>query len=472
MSLASPHFAVFLGVLLLAYWGCSERARKFLLLLASYGFYACWEWRFLGLLLASTVVDHSVGARLPSAIGRERRLLLFLSVGVNLAILGLFKYAGFFAASAANLAGVFGWRLSPTILRVGLPVGISFYTFRSLSYTIDVYRGRIPPGTRFLDYALFMAFFPLLGAGPIVRARQFLPQLQCSRRLTPRDVEFGLSRFLLGLSKKILIADVLGPSLVDPVFAQPAGYRVGIVWLALVGYAIQIYADFSGYSSMAIGVSRLLGFRIGENFSFPYLATSPADFWRRWHISLTSWFREYLWWPIAQAIPVSDTARGARALVLVFLLSGLWHGAAWTFVAWGGLHGVYLAAQQWWRSRPGDHQQEGGAGARRILAGIATFASVALAWVLFRAPDFPHAFTFLSALVGPGGQLHPAIQPSLALAFGGFVVDHAAGCVVERRPKLPAGLSPALRGLGYATLVILIWNGAPHGGEQFIYFQF
>jgi alginate O-acetyltransferase complex protein AlgI len=461
------------------YWRLHGNARKLLLLAASYMFYAAWDWRFVGLLALTTAVDFVVGA----GLGRERsprarRVLLLVSIGTNLSVLGYFKYAGFFVESLAALLGSIGFHPSFPTLQIIVPVGISFYTFRSLTYTIDIYREQLHPVSSPLDYAVFLAFFPLLGAGPIVRARDLLPKLSTDRRFSPADLDSGATRFVLGLAKKVFVADTLGAHLVDPVFAQPGMFGAGILWLAVVGYAVQIYADFSGYSSMAIGVSRILGFRLRENFAYPYLATSIVDFWRRWHVSMTTWFREYLWWSLARKIPfrgpLATRLRWSGALIFVFLASGLWHGAAWTFVAWGGLHGVYLVANHYWRAwRESRRRETEQASLPGVLAAwLATQFAVCLAWVLFRCHDLSSSATLLQGLFIPQGNA-PIVLPWLCwLAFGGFVIDHICGFVLEHRPDVRARVTPPVRGLVLAALIVFLWHGAPDHAGEFIYFRF
>lgn len=475
MSFASAQFAVFFAALYAAYWWLGLENRKRLLLVASYAFYALWDWRFVSLLVLCTLVDYAVGGRIAAATSRAwKKRWLAVSLGANLGILGFFKYFNFFATSLADLLNHVGLHASPAALRVALPIGISFYTFRSLSYTIDIQRGQLKPAQSLLDYGVFVAFFPFLGAGPIVRARQFLPQLTRDRRYNPADLEAGLCRFVLGFCKKAFIADTIGVYLVDPVFKQPGVYRPAVLWLALFGYSIQIYADFSGYSSMAIGVSRALGFKVPENFEFPYLARSMSDFWRRWHISMTSWFRDYLWWSVASKIPLAAHLRWSAALVFVFLVSGLWHGAGWTFVAWGGVHGIALAANQQWRAwrETGEPSRGSRNGWLAIPGMLGTSLLVTLAWLLFRAPDFGSAWVFLRGMLGAGGAGSLDLPPVVGLAAAGFVIDHVAGYVLEHRPETVRQISAPIRGLAYAALLVLLWHGLPEHAHQFIYFQF
>ena len=340
----------FLGAFLV-YWTLGNgTARKAWLLLCSYVFYAAWDWRFLGLVLASTLIDYFVGR----GLSRERRpkirtALVLTSVVGNLGILGFFKYWNFFAQSGGELFDWLGIPYHPQVLSsLVLPVGISFYTFQTLSYSIDVYRGKLQPTRSLLDLALFVGFFPQLVAGPIVRASKFLPQL--GRIHVFEQIEFRrwLVLFLVGFFKKACISDNLAP-IVDRYFAQPEAYTALAAWTAVLFFAVQIYCDFSGYSDMAIACAGMLGYRLGENFDAPYLASNITAFWRRWHISLSSWLRDYLY------IPLGGN-RGSRLtmyrnILLTMILGGLWHGARWNFVIWGALHGIALIAHKEWQRR-------------------------------------------------------------------------------------------------------------------------
>jgi alginate O-acetyltransferase complex protein AlgI len=470
VNFGSVTFAVFLVAVYALYWWRGRLQGRVVLLVASYLFYAAWDWRFAGLLLLCTVVDFSVGRGIITAASEnQRRRLLGISLAVNLGLLAFFKYFDFFAESLVALLELGGLSLSTTTTRITLPIGISFYTFRSLTYTIDLYRGQAKTARSLLDYAVFVSFFPLLGAGPIVRARQFLPQLSKTSGFTPSDIEAGASRFLLGLFQKAIVADTLGAHLVDPAFADPAACTTGTLWLALFGYSVQIYADFSGYSSMAIGISRLFGIRVPENFQLPYLARNISDFWRRWHISLTSWFRDYLWWSIAKGIPYTARVRFSCALVFVFVVSGLWHGAGWTFVAWGALHGLALVANQQWRLLRGEPAPGRLHGVTSLLA---TQALVVLAWLPFRAPDFSVATIFLQGLfLGSGGE-PIRVPPAVGLAFAAAIVEHIIGYLSERRRDLLDALPVSVRGVAYAVLLVILWHGMPGHANQFIYFRF
>ncbi|NNE09943.1 MAG: MBOAT family protein, partial [Gemmatimonadetes bacterium] len=339
-------FLAFFAVVLAVHWALPRnRPRKVWLLLASYAFYAAWDWRFLSLILGSTVLDYFVGRRLDGAALSEgaRKRWVSLSVIGNLGILSAFKYFHFFADSALALLEALGFHADPLTIRIILPVGISFYTFQTMSYSLDVYRRKMRATHDILDLALFVGFFPQLVAGPIVRAREFIPQL--ARRRARSDVRFRpyLLLFLAGFFKKACVSDnIVG--VVDRYFADPASYDALSTWIAVLLYTIQIYCDFSGYSDIAIATAGFLGYTLCENFAFPYFSGSIQDLWRRWHISLSSWLRDYLY------IPLGGSRGGKlfryRNLMLTMLLGGLWHGAAWTFVIWGAIHGALLVGQR------------------------------------------------------------------------------------------------------------------------------
>jgi len=343
MLFHTAQYAVFLAVVL----GLSgllirhRRTREAMLLFASWIFYAAWNVKYLGLILFSTVLDYVIGAEIyRSDSPRYRKLLLIVSLVGNLGILGVFKYYGFFVENIDTLLQLFGLHPSLPALKVILPVGISFYTFQSMSYTIDIYRGDLEPRKSLMEFALFVAFFPQLVAGPIVRAREFLPQLDRKPGATSHQTGTGIYLILKGLIKKVLIGDILAVYVVDPVFANPAGFGALAIAAAIYGFKFQIYNDFSGYSDIAIGTGRLLGYDFPINFRSPYKAASITEYWRRWHITMGSWFRDYVFFPLG-----GSKGGLGRICINTFItmgLVGLWHGAAWTFVLWGCYHGVLL----------------------------------------------------------------------------------------------------------------------------------
>lgn len=433
--------------------------RNSILLLASYYFYAYWDYRFCGLLLLSTVVDYVVAKRIEASDDQDtRRSLLLVSLFVNLGVLGFFKYFGFFVESAAPLVESFG--MSPTTLDIILPVGISFYTFQTLSYTIDVYRRVIRPVNRFLDFALYVAFFPQLVAGPIVRARELLPQLATVPEWSTRRFYGGAQQMLRGAVKKVLLADRLGEA-VDVVFAGPDLYSGVTIWIAVIAYAGQIYYDFSGYSDMAIGAAKMLGYRFPINFRHPYLSRSMAEFWHRWHITLSRWLRDYLY--ISLGGNRISSLSTYRNLMITMTLGGLWHGAAWTFVLWGVWHGAALAIERFVRAKTNIALPS-------PVAWLATMTVVLVGWVLFRAQDLETTAILLERMVTmtSGVDWFP---PLTLLAISILVIEHVAWRTRLRRAmRLPwdAWYSP----IATAVMVWAIVLYAPQGFRPFVYFQF
>ncbi|HEY7563560.1 MAG TPA: MBOAT family protein [Acidimicrobiia bacterium] len=474
MIFPTIQFAVFFMVVLTANWLLMQHPRrwKLFMLCASYFFYASWNWRFLGLLAFTTLVDHTVGGAIHrSDVPRTRRLLLTLGVVVSLSVMGFFKYYGFFVSSLVNLAHSVGLDLSLPILEVILPVGISFFTFQSLSYTVDIYRRKLTP-VPLLDFAVFVSFFPHLVAGPIVRGSEFLPQLRERHdpRMIPGATAFGL--IAGGLFKKVVVANTLATAIVDPVFASPHNFSAIEVLAAIYGYAVQIYADFSGYTDIAIGLALLLGFRFPQNFNRPYVAASLQDFWRRWHMTLSRFLRDYLY------IPLGGNRKGTgatyRNLMITMVLGGLWHGAAWNFVIWGALHGVGLSVERFLETRRRDdtrvvaeRERDRWVWPRRFVI----FHLVCLGWVLFRSDSLQTAGSVLTRLTewGPAPAVTPAI---VALIVAGIGVQYLPEDFRLRLREWFAGLRP----VGMATalgLLLLVTDGlGPEGVAPFIYFQF
>lgn len=454
--------AVLLGVAVLK----TNRQRKALLLLASWYFYAYWDWRFLGLLLLSTVTDYCVGLGLGSVRSVSgRRALLGISLATNLGLLGVFKYYDFFVESLAPLLS--GMGLHVGTLHLLLPVGISFYTFQTLSYTLDVYRGHMAPHRSLLDFSLFVGFFPQLVAGPIVRASHFIPQLDKEIVLTGENARQGFRLFVFGLTKKVFLADRIA-MFVDPVFANAAAFGTTTLWLASFGYTLQIYYDFSGYSDMAIGLARILGFDLGRNFDFPYLSRGPSEFWRRWHISLSSWVRDYLYIPMGGNR--KGTVRTDVHLLASMLIMGLWHGAAWTFVAWGGLHGILLVLEKRVRAS-GVHRrwQERHPAVATMLQWAVCLLAVNAGWVLFRAQSFELAWEMLARMFLPTGGV-VWISPFVLFALVVTTLVHALQAC-GRSSWIFLSWKWYTPGLLFA----LLWASiifAPTGFAPFIYFQF
>ncbi|MET0158625.1 MAG: MBOAT family protein [Acidimicrobiales bacterium] len=475
MVFNSLQYLVFFPLVFAVYWQLKRRGQNVLLLLASWFFYAMWDWRFLGLMLLTTGVDFGVGRYLAMTEDEKKRKLAFgLSLGLNLTVLGFFKYFNFFVGSAADLLQTFGLDASEPTLRVLLPVGISFYTFHGISYTFDVFRRDIEPADDLLDFAVFVAFFPQLVAGPIGRAHLQLPQFEHERPpLRWEQARSGLCLILLGLFKKVAIADALAP-FVDRTFTEPGRAS----WISLLGgayaFALQIYGDFAGYSDVARGSSRLLGIELPLNFEQPYLSRNITVFWRTWHISLSNWLRDYLYIPLGGS-------RGSRAetyrnLMLTMVLGGLWHGAAWTFVAWGTLNGVYLCAHRWFTERPGGagdaHNAIGRFTWRDVLPAIGTFQLVVFAWIFFRSASFAEAFDVITGILTLQGGVTEWGSLFLVGALGivTIAIDIAQRNTDTHTPMLD--LPPALQGALYGAFVVAIVLFSGGATVPFIYFQF
>jgi D-alanyl-lipoteichoic acid acyltransferase DltB (MBOAT superfamily) len=369
------------------------------LILASYIFYGYWDWRFIFLLFALTIINFIIGLKLgESGKQNEKKFLVTLGIVSNLSILCFFKYFNFFVDSAASALAVFGLHSNIPLLQIILPVGISFYTFQTMTYTIDIYRDKLGPTKNFIDFALFVCFFPQLLAGPIERATNLLPQIASPRQITKAQVLSGLNLILLGYFKKVAIADTLAP-IADKIFASPDLMTSGQLWTGVYAFTIQIYCDFSGYTDIARGIALILGFRIMENFNAPYLSRSITEFWRRWHISLSTWLRDYLYIPLGGNR--AGNIRTYTNLIITFLLCGLWHGAAWTFIIWGLTHGLYISAHRIiLRGRKVDISWPINYSRRIVEFGkiILTFHIVALTWVLFKSPNFTIALKYFEGL--------------------------------------------------------------------------
>lgn len=473
MLFHSTQFLVFYLAVFAVYWLLPWRGpRKLVLLAASYYFYMAWD-PWLALLIAgSTLWDYVCGAVIDaSEAPRVRRAALVLSIVGNLGLLGVFKYANFFVDSALGLAHALGYEASRPELEIILPVGISFYTFQTMSYTIDIYRRELKPCRSALDFALYVAFFPQLVAGPIVRAATFLPQLDRDHRWDWWRGVDGAWLVALGLFKKVVLADNLA-IVADAIFAAPGQYGAAASWLGTIAFAFQIYADFSAYSDIACGVAGWLGYEFPENFHQPYLARGMQDFWRRWHISLSTWLRDYLY------IPLGGSRHGTwityRNLLLTMLLGGLWHGAAWTFVAWGAYHGLLLAAERWWLERvaPRLGARVGASSLAAVFQVALTFVAVCLGWVLFRARTWDDARVMLANLVGLGeGSGGYALDTTgtavLALAVGGVAL---AWLREQHRWDWQRPLWARYAVLTTCLAGIVIW--APRVSAPFVYFQF
>jgi len=438
--------------------------RKLFLLLASWFFYAQWDWRFVGLLVVSAILNWGVAALIARQSGKRSGWLVGLGVAVNLLILGFFKYYGFFIEQAGDLLMRFGWERDLPLLQIVLPVGISFFTFQGISYVVDVHRGKTPAARSLLDVMLLMSFFPHLVAGPIVRASDLLPQFDRTPRLTRAMATHGLLLIVWGLFKKTVIASEISVNLVDPVFFDPSAFGAIDIAAAVYGYAVQIYCDFSAYSDMAIGIAALLGYSFPRNFDQPYRASSMQSFWRRWHISLSSWLRDYLY------VPLGGGRKGLISscinVFITMVLGGLWHGAAWTFLAWGALHGGVQVIERLGRAAFGDRKV-----LPTVIAVLVTFHIVCLGWILFRAESFDLAIQMLQGLgrVAPVTALTPLL---LTLVLGGLAMHWLPPRAIEgMAERLKAAPSVTL-GLLIGAAFLLIEAVRPEGVAPFIYFQF
>jgi alginate O-acetyltransferase complex protein AlgI len=467
MLFVEPRYFLFFAIVFSIYWTLrSNRARKAVLLVASYVFYGAWDWRFLLLLAFSTAFDFVTGLKVEqSSNPRTRRLLITFSVCVNLGLLFVFKYFNFFADSFTGLLHAAGLPADPVMLKVILPVGISFYTFQSLSYTIDIYRGRLRARRSLLDYATFVGFFPQLVAGPIVRAYDFLPQLDRARSFADVPVREALVLFGFGFIKKACISDNVAPY-VDMVFADPGHYTAGSIAISVVLYAIQIYCDFSGYTDMAIASAGLLGYRLTKNFAHPYFADGVTDFWRRWHISLSSWLRDYLY--ISLGGNRGGTLMTYRNLMLTMILGGLWHGASWNFVIWGTLHGLALVVE---REIARARRHLGFVAELPALTIALTFGWVCLAWIFFRAPSLSSALGMARSVLTLSSPGSLELNPSLILVIAGLGFVHW----LESRRLISNALAALSAPAFYATAGAcagLIPAFVPLVYRPFIYFQF
>ena len=475
MLFCSERFFLFFCVVFAVYWAMPwRRARVWWLLAASFFFYASWN-QWLALLIGvSTLADYLIARGLDAASNRAlRRLLVSLSIVGNLGLLAYFKYANFFLQSVGDALHAAGATASLPVLQVFLPIGISFYTFEAINYTVDVYRGKVRAERNLAHFMLFITFFPHLVAGPIVRARDFLPQIRRPKRWDWNRLHLGAQLLVMGFIKKAVIADRMA-AFADPVFARPDQYGTTATWIAVVAYALQIYCDFSGYTDMAIGCAHALGYKLAPNFDMPYLSMNISEFWRRWHISLSSWLRDYLFIPLG-----GSRGAGWRTclnLMIVMTLGGLWHGASWTFAAWGALHGGLLIAHRGFRAvceRRSLLDRMLRTPPGMVLRAAATFLAVCAGWVFFRSPTFAGAaWVFRQLVVRHHGMGPPMEVGSFWALAAATVVCHGVGrtglwkALVGRLP------APVL-GCGYAAAMVLALLLMPDGGNRvFIYFQF
>lgn len=473
MLFNSLEFALFFVIVYSLYLILKHKWQNRMLLVASYVFYGAWDWRFLSLIFISTLLDYICGLKINgSEDEKKRKLFLFISIFGNLSILGFFKYFNFFAGSLDHLLTQFGFSVQSNFMDIVLPIGISFYTFQTMSYTIDIYRKELEPTKRFFDYALYVAFFPQLVAGPIERASHLLPQILTPRKFRLDWLYEGSYLIFLGLYQKMFIADNLS-KIVDPVFAGPP-YDGFMVLIGLYAFAFQILCDFAGYSNIARGLGRLMGFDIMVNFRLPYFSTNPREFWQRWHISLSTWLRDYLY------IPLGGNKNGIlmtfRNLSAIMLLGGLWHGASWTFILWGGYHGILLILHRSIELLSAKLRFPSSFSTNRIwfIAKIIFFFHITcLGWLLFRASSLDQAISMLSALTTD--LQFTTMHVSIFINFLFFIGVLFVLQVVEYIKNIQfavLGFNPVIQVLLYMTLLysLLLLGVTTH--EDFIYFQF
>lgn len=479
MLFNSLEFAFFLPISFLLYWfvfARSLKAQNFFVLLCSYIFYAWWDWRFLGLIFASTLIDYTAGLFIERAETLyKKKLLLSMSLVFNLGLLGFFKYYNFFVENLIEGLSGLGIDSSFTTLRILLPVGISFYTFQTLSYTIDVYYKRIEPTSDFITFAAFVSFFPQLVAGPIERARNLLPQFLRDRKFEYALAVDGMKQILWGLFKKIVIADNCAVY-VDQIFAQKGHENGSSLLLGALLFTFQIYGDFSGYSDIAIGTSKLFGIRLSQNFAFPYFSRNIAEFWRRWHISLSTWFRDYLYIPLGGSR--GSKLMRIRNIIIVFLVSGFWHGANWTFIAWGGMHAILFMTPLLFSKNKIKKEEVIAKGnqlpdLQSFLSVLITFILVVLTWVVFRANSISEAMQYYKGIFSASLFEKPELFPGLILLLIIFLMlvewlgrdsSHALEKLLISNPRL---IKLAFYfGIAFS---IYLFQGRQ---QEFIYFQF
>ena len=481
MLFNSIDFAIFLPTVFILYWFVTNnnlKLQNLLIVVSSYIFYGWWDWRFLSLILFSTIVDYSVGRGLLKQENPiKRKILLWTSIIVNLGFLGFFKYYNFFLDNFTKVFSFFGTEFNANSLNIILPVGISFYTFQTMSYTIDVYKKKLDPTKDFIAFSAFVSFFPQLVAGPIERATHLLPQFYSKRKFDYSKAVDGMRQILWGLLKKIVIADSCA-EYANLIFNNSSDYSGSTLLLGALFFTFQIYGDFSGYSDIAIGTSRLFGFDLMQNFNFPYFSRDVAEFWRRWHISLSTWFRDYLY------IPLGGSRGGLwmkiRNVFVIFIVSGFWHGANWTFIIWGALNAIYFLPLLLTKNNR-NHIEIVAKGKnfptfKELSQILLTFALTVFAWIFFRAENIGHAIKYISEILSPSfftipkfyGAKSSLITIVLVIIFvltewngrqGQYAISHVG------RLKYPYRYA-----LYYLILIVIFWFGGKE--QQFIYFQF
>lgn len=478
MLFNSINFAVFLPIVFILYWFVTNKSLKMqniLLLVSSYFFYACWDWRFLFLLMFSTLLDYYTGIKMGDAKNQNiRKFWFWLSISVNLGFLGVFKYYNFFAQSFAEAVSGFGLHVNPWTLKVILPVGISFYTFHGLSYVVDIYYDRIKAEKNFIDYSVFVSFFPLLVAGPIERATHLLPQIQRERKFNYAKAVDGLKQILWGLFKKVVIADQCA-EYANLIFNNSDDYSGSTLLLGAVFFAFQIYGDFSGYSDIALGTARLFGIDLLRNFAFPYFSRDIAEFWRRWHISLSTWFRDYLYIPLGGS--KGGTWMKVRNTFIIFLVSGFWHGANWTFIVWGLLNALYIMPSIIYNTNRNNIDIVASGKyfptVKEVLQIGITFGLTVFAWIFFRAENVNHAFIYISEILSTSLFSVPEITPVRIFIFLLlFMIIEWVGREEQFAIAKFTNSWPRVTRWVFYYLVIIAVIYFSGSEQQFIYFQF
>lgn len=480
MLFNSIDFAIFLPIVFFLYWFVTHKNLKlqnFLIVLASYIFYGWWDWRFLSLIIFSTLVDYTVGQKLRSEENKlKRRTLLWTSILVNIGFLGFFKYYNFFLENFVSAFTFFGAEIKANTLHIILPVGISFYTFQTLSYTIDVYKRKLEPTKDIIAFSAFVSFFPQLVAGPIERATNLLPQFYEKRSFMYTNAVNGMRQILWGLFKKIVIADNCA-ELANLIFNNSADYSGNTLILGAILFSFQIYGDFSGYSDIAIGTSRLFGFNLKQNFAFPYFSRDIAEFWRRWHISLSTWFRDYVYIPLGGSR--GSTLKTVRNIFIIFIVSGFWHGANWTFIVWGALNAVYFMPLLLTKNNRNhmDIVAKGKVlpGIREFFLIVITFGLTVFAWIFFRAENTEHAIQYITDIFAePDMLLSLDIYwkyKKLIVLMGIFMMVEWLGREQQyaiEKIRLPQ----FARWIFYLMIGMLIFVFGKFNETEFIYFAF
>ena len=486
MFFNSLSFAIFLPIVFLLYWfvfNKNKTTQNAVLIVASYYFYSCWDWRFLFLLVFSTLLDYFSAIMMEtSTTDKKRKFWLWLTIGINLGFLEIFKYYDFFAQSFTDLLHGFGFQTNPVLLKLILPVGISFYTFHGLSYVIDIYYKRITAERNFIDYSLFVSYFPLLVAGPIERATHLLPQIKKQRTFDYTKAVDGLRQILWGLFKKVVIADNCA-ELANQIFNNPADLPGSVLVLGALLFTFQIYGDFSGYSDIALGTARLFGIELLRNFAFPYFSRDIAEFWRRWHISLSSWFKDYLYIPLGGS--KGGNGMRIRNTFIIFIVSGFWHGANWTFIVWGALNALFIMPSIIMKTNRNNleivAQGKLLPTLKELFQMVITFGLTVFAWIFFRAEDINHAISYISGIFSkslfslPLGNsiLNGGINVYVLLGLIFFFIliewlGREGNFALQNINKIKLRF---LRWFFYLFLIIIIlfYSGSQ---QEFIYFQF